>query len=50
MTKLEDCYMLPLDKHLDFETVSEIKSQVLFLFIFKFHFYPFVRHHQFAGL
>jgi len=27
MTKLEDCYMLPLDKHLDFETVSEIKSQ-----------------------
>ena len=27
MTSLEDCYMLPLDRVLDFETVSEIKAQ-----------------------
>jgi len=26
MTKLDDCYMLPLDSILDFETVSEIKD------------------------
>ena len=27
MTRLHDCYMLPLDRVLDFETVSEIKAQ-----------------------
>lgn len=27
MTRLDDCYMLPLDSILDFETVSEIKAQ-----------------------
>lgn len=27
MTNLDDCYMLPLDSILDFETVSEIKAQ-----------------------
>ena len=27
MTNIDDCYMLPLDRVLDFETVSEIKSQ-----------------------
>merc|ERR1719312_1784134 len=27
MTKLDDCYMLPLESTLDFETVSEIKAQ-----------------------
>ena len=27
MTRLEDCYMLPLDGVLDFETVSELKAQ-----------------------
>jgi metal transporter CNNM len=27
MTKLEDCYMLPLHTVLDFETIAEIKEQ-----------------------
>jgi len=27
MTRLDDCYMLPLESTLDFETVSEIKAQ-----------------------
>ena len=27
MTKLDDCYMLPLEALLDFETISEIKEQ-----------------------
>ena len=27
MTRLEDCYMLPVDTILNFETISEIKEQ-----------------------